>query len=172
MLNWIVWNRTIFIKMDLALNNLQRLICHKTQITNQSLIYTQLNGSKYYNSVKHQSFVYTQLNNQMSVSNNSIQHKSFVCSQFKCQTSIWPIDRALSGTTTMEQSGPGSDGNKGGTLYSPKLQNWSLTIRLFSVIFKILIGGGDLNPLQRCSQCIQQPCPHRLGCLIVCVYRD
>ena len=29
MLNWIVWNRTIFIKMDLALNNLQRLICHK-----------------------------------------------------------------------------------------------------------------------------------------------
>ena len=28
MLNWIVWNRTIFIKMDLVLNNLQRLICH------------------------------------------------------------------------------------------------------------------------------------------------
>ena len=35
-LNWIVWNRTIFIKMDLALNNLQRLICHKTQTTNQT----------------------------------------------------------------------------------------------------------------------------------------
>ena len=34
-LNWIVWNRTIFIKMDLALNDLKRLICHKTQITNQ-----------------------------------------------------------------------------------------------------------------------------------------
>ena len=33
MLNWIVWNRTIFIKMDL--NNLQKLICHKTQTTNQ-----------------------------------------------------------------------------------------------------------------------------------------
>ena len=31
-LNWIVWNRTVYcIKMDLALNNLQRLICHKTQ---------------------------------------------------------------------------------------------------------------------------------------------
>ena len=28
-LNWIAWDRTIFIKMDLALNNLQRLICHK-----------------------------------------------------------------------------------------------------------------------------------------------
>ena len=37
MLNWIVWNRTIFIKMDLVLNNLQRLIHHKTQTTNQCL---------------------------------------------------------------------------------------------------------------------------------------
>ena len=37
-LNWIVFNRTdyIYIKMDLALNNLQRLISHKTQETNQS----------------------------------------------------------------------------------------------------------------------------------------
>ena len=38
MLNWIVWNRIeliIYIKMDLVLNNLQRLICHKTQTTNQ-----------------------------------------------------------------------------------------------------------------------------------------
>ena len=32
MLHWIVWNRTFFyIKMDLALNNLQRLICQKNQ---------------------------------------------------------------------------------------------------------------------------------------------
>ena len=37
MLNWIVWKWTICIKMDLALNNLQRLICHKTQINNQLL---------------------------------------------------------------------------------------------------------------------------------------
>ena len=28
---------TICIKIDLALNNLQRLICHKTQQTNQSV---------------------------------------------------------------------------------------------------------------------------------------
>ena len=35
MLNWIVWNRTvIYIKMDLAMNKLQRLICHKTQQPN------------------------------------------------------------------------------------------------------------------------------------------
>ena len=42
-MNWIVWNRhelfvielIIYIKMDLALNNLQRWICYKTQPTNQ-----------------------------------------------------------------------------------------------------------------------------------------
>ena len=33
MVNWIIGNRTICIKMDLALNNLQMLICHKTQPT-------------------------------------------------------------------------------------------------------------------------------------------
>ena len=34
MLNWIVWNRTIHIKIDLGLNNLQRLICNETQPAN------------------------------------------------------------------------------------------------------------------------------------------
>ena len=34
MLDWIIWNRIICIKMDLTLNGLQRLICHKTQPTN------------------------------------------------------------------------------------------------------------------------------------------
>ena len=40
-LNWvlIVWNRTILIKMDLALNNLERLKCHKTQPTNQQIYF-------------------------------------------------------------------------------------------------------------------------------------
>ena len=41
-LNWIVWNRIFFIKMDLALNNQQRLICHKIQPTNQPTIYFKL----------------------------------------------------------------------------------------------------------------------------------
>ena len=36
MLNWIVLNRADYLhKMDLALNNLQRLKCHKIQQTNQ-----------------------------------------------------------------------------------------------------------------------------------------
>ena len=38
MLNWIVWNWTVYLyKMDLALNNLERLICHKTQTNKQDL---------------------------------------------------------------------------------------------------------------------------------------
>ena len=32
-----------------------------------------------------------------------------ICTQF---SSIWPIDKALSGATTPSQGGPGSDGNK------------------------------------------------------------
>ena len=33
MLNWIIWNRTIYMyKMNLTLNNLQWLICHKTKL--------------------------------------------------------------------------------------------------------------------------------------------
>ena len=36
MLNWIVWNRTDNLyKMDLALSNLQRLICQSIQPINQ-----------------------------------------------------------------------------------------------------------------------------------------
>ena len=35
MVNWIVWNRTICIKMNLALNNIQRLMYYKTQENTQ-----------------------------------------------------------------------------------------------------------------------------------------
>ena len=40
--NWIVLNRTDYLhKMDLALNNLQGLICHKTQQTKSNLVKCQ-----------------------------------------------------------------------------------------------------------------------------------
>ena len=42
MLNGIVWNRTVYLyKVGLALNNLQKLICHKTQ-TNKEMYWPQL----------------------------------------------------------------------------------------------------------------------------------
>ena len=53
---------------------------------------------------------------------------------------IWPKDKTLSGATTQSQSGPRSNGKD--TLHSPKLQDWNLTIKLFSVIFRTLIGQG------------------------------
>ena len=52
------------------------------------------------NTIKHQSFVYTQLNDEI------------VCTQFKCQSSIWPMGRILSGATTPGQSGPRSNINE------------------------------------------------------------
>ena len=73
------------------------------------------------NSIKHQSFVYTQLN--VKTIQFSISH-FFLCTQFKYQSSIWPIDRTLSGATTPSQSGSESDGNEG-VLHIP--QNSSIT---------------------------------------------
>ena len=55
------------------------------------------------------------------------------------------MDRALSGATIPGQSGPGSNGNEGVLGIPPKLQHhWSLTIRLFRVICRTLIGVGVL----------------------------
>ena len=47
---------------------------------------------------------------------------------------IWLINRTLSGATTPDQSGPRS------TPYSPKIQDWSLTIKFFCVISRTLVG--------------------------------
>ena len=58
------------------------------------------------NSIKHQSFVYTQLYDQTVL---------FQTIHFRVSTwfsSIWPIYRTLSGSTTLKMSGPGSDGNE------------------------------------------------------------
>ena len=52
---------------------------------------------------------------------DSIQHNLFMCTQlndFKCSkwlnSSIWPLDGTLTGTTTLDQNGPGINGNKDG----------------------------------------------------------
>ena len=59
-----------------------------------------------------------------------------------------------------------------GTLHSPKLQYyWSLTIRLFRLIFRTFVMAvGVLHPLQRSSRCILQPQPTgQCLCVYVCV---
>ena len=54
--------------------------------------------------------------------------------------SIWPIDKTLSGVTTLGQSGPGSDGNEGvlRITQSPSI-NEAPPIRLFIVICRISV---------------------------------
>ena len=58
---------------------------------------------------------------QFSVSIYSITKTvPFQTIQFSTSTvfsSIWPIDRSLSGATTLGQSGPGSDGNEGYSIF-------------------------------------------------------
>ena len=70
--------------------------------------------------------------------------------------SIWTIDGTLSGATTPNQSGPGSDGNEGALCISQISSiTRNLTIRLFfSYPGYSLVG---ILPLLRCSQCILQP---------------
>ena len=72
-------------------------------------------------------------------------------------SSIWPINRTLSGATIPGQRGLGSNSNERGTPHSPNLQGCSLAIRWFNIISSIFVGGRGLTPLQRCRWCILQP---------------
>ena len=61
-------------------------------------------------------------------------------------SSIWSIDRTRSGATTPDQSRPGSNGNEGVVCISQKIQHyWSLTIRLFTLIYRTLVEGGSYS---------------------------
>ena len=84
-----------------------------------------------------------------SISNNLAQYTSrqvqsclFLTIQFSISAqigSIWHIDMTLSGATTPNQSGPGSNGNEG--VLRVHQSYCDLTIRLFSVISRTLFGG-------------------------------
>ena len=85
--------------------------------------------------------------------------------QFSIRTqfsSIWPIDRTLSGATTTGESGPGSDCNEG-VLRIP--QSSSITGTSPSDCLALYAGHllWGFTPLQRCSRCILQPQPTGLG---------
>ena len=82
----------------------------------------------------------------------------FKKNQFSIRTqfsSIWPIDKTLSGVTNPGQSGPRSDGSDG-VLRIP--QSSSLTGASPSEILVSYPGHSlrGLTPLQRCSRCILQ----------------
>ena len=81
-------------------------------------------------------------------------------------SSIQPLDRTQSGTTTPRPSGPKSNGDEG-ILRIPQSSSITGTssIGLFNVISGTLVGGG-LTPLQRSSPCILQP--HRILSIGAC----
>ena len=89
-----------------------------------------------------QSFVYTQTNDQTVLFLTiqfSISHLFAYIVNFK--QFYLSISRILLGATSPGPSEPGVNG----TLHSPELQGWSLTIRLFNIISRILIMGMGLT---------------------------
>ena len=72
-----------------------------------------------------------------------------ICLHTVC--SIWPIDRTISGATTPDQSGLGSNG-KDWILYIPQSSK-SGALPLDGLMSYPGHSGGGLTPLQRCSQC-------------------
>ena len=64
---------------------------------------------------------------------------------------IWPTEKTLSGATTPDQSGPGSDGNKGVLcIFQRSSISWASPSDCFVSYPGNL--GGSLTPQQRCSQ--------------------
>ena len=66
------------------------------------------------------SFISIQYKYTVKYKNSTISKQlNLTCVQFK-----WPLDRKLSGATTQDQSGTGSDGNEGVPVFtkSPSLQ--------------------------------------------------
>ena len=73
-------------------------------------------------------------------------------------SSIWPIDKTLSGDTTPGQGGPGSNSNEG-VLHIPQgssITEASPSDCLVSYSGHLLEGVCGITPLQRCSWCILQ----------------
>ena len=83
-------------------------------------------------------------------------------------SSIWPIDRGLSGATIPGQIGPGSDGNEG-VLRIPQS---SSIIGASPSDCLVSYPGRSLGRirLQKCSRCILQTHPSQLGKIEMVLY--
>ena len=89
-----------------------------------------------------------------TIGEHSTQWAGFKYSKW-LQNSIRAIEETITNNTTpgLRMEGKKKKGHLRGIPHALKLQEWSLHIRWFNVIFRILNGGrvGVLNPLQRCS---------------------
>ena len=82
-------------------------------------------------------------------------------------SSIWPIDRILSGATTLGQSGPVSDGNEG-VLCIPQSSSITGTSPSDCLVSYPGHSLGGVTPLQKSSWYILQPQP--TGQVYACVH--
>ena len=71
-------------------------------------------------------------------------------------SSIWPIDVTLSGTTTLSNCGPGSNGSEG-VICIPQSSRTEASPSDSLVLYPGHWLRGGLTPLQRCSLCILKP---------------
>ena len=99
---------------------------------------------------------------QFSVSTVSMSKIDlFQAIQFSISTqcsSIWPIDRTLSDSTTPGHSGSGNDGNEG-LFRIPKSSSFTGTLPSHCFVPSPGYSLWSLTTLQRCSRCILQPQP-------------
>ena len=81
-------------------------------------------------------------NNSICVQLNNFKYSKWL------NSSIWPIDRTLTGTTPLGQSEPESNGNEG-VIYNPKAPGVGSCYQMqFSVISSTLADGGVLAEMQ------------------------
>ena len=114
-----------------------------------------------------------------SISNNSVEHKYAVLLQtiqfciITQFSSIWTINRALSGSTTLGQSGSRSDGNEG-VLWIPQRSSINRTSPSDCWVSYLGLSLENLTLLKRSSRCFlqSQPTGQYLYCIYVlkCVY--
>ena len=145
---WILWHinlcrffnaKSTFMQIISSIPNTLFYQFHFKQFSLVSV--RSLNASTQFNCQKHFYFKLFSLVIQFSISR-----------QF---SSIWPIDRFLSGATIPDQIGPGSDGNKWMLCIpqSSSITGTSLSDCLVSYL------GHTMEVVQTCSRCILQPQP-------------
>ena len=97
-------------------------------------------------------------------------------------SSIWPLDRTLSGATTLGQSGPESDGNEGVHLI-PQSSKTEATSSGRLMSYPRHFCGGEVLPLHRDAfivfyspswlglyMCVRRIDMHVCVCVCVCVF--
>ena len=89
------------------------------------------------------------------VSSIAVEQSQFNISYLHTVCSIRPIDRTLSGATTLGQSGPGNNGNDG-VLHIPQISKAGTSPSNGLMLYPgcSVEWGGGLTPLHRYSQCI------------------